>query len=72
MRFTVKRIPFDWRSTRDRALRAAREDAHASWTTIAAATGYYDQAHLIAEFRAIADATPSALLSELRATQSVG
>lgn len=55
-----------------RALRAAREDAHASWATIAAAAGYYDQAHLIAEFRAIADVTPRALLCELRAATSVG
>jgi AraC-like DNA-binding protein len=49
-----------------RALRAARENAHANWATIASAAGYYDQAHLIAEFRAIADATPRALLRELR------
>jgi AraC-like DNA-binding protein len=50
-----------------RALRAAREDGHASWASIAAAAGYYDQAHLIAEFRAIAGVTPRALLGELRA-----
>jgi AraC-like DNA-binding protein len=50
-----------------RALRAAREGAHASWASIAAAAGYYDQAHLIAEFRAIAGVTPRALLRELRA-----
>ncbi len=49
-----------------RALRAARKDAHASWASIAAEVGYYDQAHLIAEFRAIAGATPRALLGELR------
>jgi AraC-like DNA-binding protein len=48
-----------------RALRAAREDSRLSWATIAAATGYYDQAHLIAEFRTIAGVTPRALLSEL-------
>jgi AraC-like DNA-binding protein len=48
-----------------RALRAAREDGAASWTNIAAAAGYYDQAHLIAEFRAIAGVTPRALLGEL-------
>jgi AraC-like DNA-binding protein len=47
-----------------RALRAAR-DGHASWATIAASAGYYDQAHLIAEFRAIAGVTPRALLAEL-------
>ena len=50
-----------------RALRAAREDGHASWASIAATAGYYDQAHLIAEFRAIAGVTPRALLGELRA-----
>jgi AraC-like DNA-binding protein len=50
-----------------RALSAAREDGHAGWASIAAAAGYYDQAHLIAEFRAIAGVTPRALLGELRA-----
>ncbi len=55
-----------------RALRAAREDGHASWASIAAAAGYYDQAHLIAEFRAIAGVTPRALLDELRAAPPVG
>lgn len=55
-----------------RALRAAREDdGHASWASIAAAAGYYDQAHLIAEFRAIAGVTPRALLGELRAARPV-
>jgi AraC-like DNA-binding protein len=49
-----------------RALRAAREDAQATWGSIAAAAGYYDQAHLIAEFRAIAGVPPRALLDELR------
>jgi transcriptional regulator GlxA family with amidase domain len=55
-----------------RAVRAARAQAHASWATIAAAAGYYDQAHLINEFHAIAGVTPSALLGELRAAQSIG
>lgn len=55
-----------------RALRDAREDAHPSWAGIAATAGYYDQAHLIAEFRAIAGVTPRALLGELRATTSIG
>ncbi|HVY45820.1 MAG TPA: helix-turn-helix domain-containing protein, partial [Minicystis sp.] len=54
----------------DRALRAAREDQRAGWASIAAAAGYYDQAHLIAEFRAIAGATPRALLLELDAAHS--
>lgn len=48
-----------------RALRAAREHARANWASIAAETGYYDQAHMIEEFRAIAGATPRALLGEL-------
>lgn len=48
-----------------RALRSARE-GRASWASIAASAGYYDQAHLIGEFRAIAGVTPQKLLSELR------
>lgn len=48
-----------------RAVRAAREDRAASWASIAAMVGYYDQAHLIEEFRAIAGATPRAFLSEI-------
>jgi AraC-like DNA-binding protein len=52
-----------------RALRAARA-GQASWASIAGAAGYYDQAHLIAEFRAIVGVTPRALLDELRAHSS--
>jgi AraC-like DNA-binding protein len=48
-----------------RALLVARENGSASWASIAATAGYYDQAHLIAEFRALAGATPRALLGEL-------
>jgi AraC-like DNA-binding protein len=55
-----------------RAVLAAREKTRASWATIAVAAGYYDQAHLIAEFRAIAGVTPMALLGELRRAQSIG
>lgn len=54
-----------------RALTSARAHANANWTTIAAEAGYYDQAHLIAEFRAIADVTPTAFLRELSAATSV-
>jgi AraC-like DNA-binding protein len=50
----------------DRAVHAASVDGGANWASIAAAAGYYDQAHLIAEFRAIAGVTPRALLGELR------
>ena len=55
-----------------RALRAARADERAAWATIAADAGYYDQAHLIAEFHAIAGAPPRALLGELRVAASIG
>lgn len=48
-----------------RALSVASEEGETSWASIAAAVGYYDQAHLIAEFRAIAGTTPRALLAEL-------
>lgn len=50
----------------NRALSAARENSETSWASIAAAVGYYDQAHLIAEFRTIAGAPPRAFLAELR------
>jgi AraC-like DNA-binding protein len=51
----------------DRAVSVAHEDVRASWASIAAATGYYDQAHLISEFQSISGVTPRALLRELRA-----
>ncbi|MFT3914874.1 MAG: helix-turn-helix domain-containing protein [Anaeromyxobacteraceae bacterium] len=55
-----------------RALGAARAGRREGWAGIAAAAGYYDQAHLIAEFRAIAGVTPQALLGELRAAPMLG
>ncbi|MDH5832423.1 helix-turn-helix domain-containing protein [Luteimonas kalidii] len=55
-----------------RALRAAQSAALPSWAAIAADAGYYDQAHLIAEFNAIAGVAPRALLAELRVATPVG
>lgn len=44
------------------ALRAARETrAQLDWSEIASRTGYYDQSHLIADFRALTGSTPGAL-----------
>jgi AraC-like DNA-binding protein len=54
-----------------RAVRVARESMHLNWASIASLTDYYDQAHLIAEFRAIAGVTPRAFLDELRETSSL-
>jgi len=45
-----------------RAVRRARSAAVRDWSVIATAAGYYDQAHLIAEFRDLAGMTPEALL----------
>lgn len=47
------------------ALRVAQALPPMGWAEIAAMTGYYDQAHLIADFRALADASPRALVEEL-------
>lgn len=44
-----------------RALRAARLAQPPDWAAIAELAGYYDQAHLIAEFRELAGVRPSAL-----------
>ena len=45
-----------------RALHEARSSHRRDWAAIAERTGYYDQAHLIADFREMAGMTPSALL----------
>lgn len=55
-----------------RAMRSAIEQAPTSWAHLAAEAGYYDQAHLITECRAIAGVTPRALLDELRTSHSFG
>lgn len=55
-----------------RALGAARALDAPSWAGIALDAGYYDQAHLIADFRAIADVTPQALLAEMRTGVALG
>ncbi len=73
LRRVSSRVRWDLRPRNSRGLRGfaalartlARENDRLNWATIAAATGYYDQAHLIEEFRAIAGVTPRALLSEL-------
>jgi AraC-like DNA-binding protein len=49
-----------------RAVDAASSAAVSNWADIATATGYYDQAHLIADFRQLAGATPGALLRRSR------
>jgi AraC-like DNA-binding protein len=48
-----------------RAIRHAGADDGATWADVAVEAGYYDQAHLIADFRAIAGTTPAAFLREL-------
>lgn len=49
-----------------RAISAAHAGERENWASIAAAAGYYDQAHLIGEFHSLAGVTPRALLNELR------
>lgn len=50
----------------DRAVFCALEDLGASWSGVAVEAGYYDQAHLIAEFHSIAGTTPQKFMSEIR------
>src|SRR4029453_14213719 len=42
----------------ERALKSAKDDSDSSWSDIAVNAGYYDQAHLIADFRSITGANP--------------
>ncbi|XYH97536.1 helix-turn-helix domain-containing protein [Sorangium sp. So ce1128] len=53
-----------------RALAAARATPRADWATIAERAGYFDQAHLIADFRAMTGETPGALVARQRAAGS--
>jgi len=45
-----------------RALQVARRARSADWAAIAESEGYFDQAHLIAEFRELSGTTPGMLL----------
>lgn len=45
-----------------RVLRATDGRRNADWANVAASCGYYDQSHLIHEFRSLADCTPSEYL----------
>lgn len=47
------------------AVGLAQRSRSVAWSAIAADAGYYDQAHLIADFHAIAGCTPGGLLAEL-------
>ena len=48
-----------------RALQAAQASATPRWSAVAADAGYYDQAHMIDEFRHLVAATPTTLLEEI-------
>ena len=43
----------------DRVIRDVSRQSQVRWTEVAHAHGYYDQAHLISEFKALAGATPT-------------
>lgn len=55
-----------------RAIAAARRAGTPDWGAIATAAGYYDQAHLIAEFRSLTGATPTVLLGRTSDTRRAG
>jgi len=52
------------------AIEAAQTGRDGGWAGVALSAGYYDQAHLIGEFRTIAGTTPRALLVELSRARS--
>jgi AraC-like DNA-binding protein len=47
-----------------RARRLARHSAEPNWSAVAKTAGYFDQAHMIHDFRALCGCTPAALHSE--------
>lgn len=49
----------------EHAVRAAQSARTINWSSIAVDAGYYDQAHLIADFRTIAGNTPRMFMAEL-------
>ena len=49
----------------EHAVRAAQAAREINWSNIAVDAGYYDQAHLIADFHAIAGNTPRMLMAEI-------
>jgi AraC-like DNA-binding protein len=54
------------RVIRFRRALAALRSTPVAWSRLATEAGYYDQAHLIREVRALAGVTPTALVAELR------
>jgi transcriptional regulator GlxA family with amidase domain len=48
----------------ERATSLARSSTRPDWTRIAVACGYYDQSHLINDFRSISDRTPETFFQD--------
>lgn len=55
----------------DRAVRHALNESRTNWSGLAIDAGYYDQAHLIADFHAIAGTTPRKFMAEVRERRGV-